>query len=103
MPKNVCFAAFQYFLSKFHVNISGDLKLWGGCVCGEKSSTRYLCVLFPVLRVLVQFQIDLFKYAVWEGELTWFFFFYPNTDLSLKKSLRLGSGIMPWCFKEYSF
>lgn len=41
--------------------------MWG------KSSTRYLCVLFSVLRVLVQFQIDLFKYAVWEGELTWVF------------------------------
>lgn len=36
MPKNVCFAAFQYFLSKFCVNINGDLKLRGGCVCGEK-------------------------------------------------------------------
>lgn len=85
MPKNVCFAAFQYFLSKFHVNINGDLKLWGGCVCGEKSSTRYLCVLFPVLRVLVQFQIDLFKYAVWEGELTWFFFFIPIQTCPSKK------------------
>lgn len=34
-------------------------------MCG-KSSTRYLCVLFSVLRVLVQFEVDLFVCCVWD-------------------------------------
>lgn len=65
-----------------------------------KSSTRYLCVLFSVLRVLVQFQVGLLVCCVWDENRL---FFCLRTDLALERSVRWGSGIMLWCFKEYSF
>lgn len=53
-------------------------------MCG-RSSTRYLCVLFSVLRVLVQFQVDLFACCVWDVNRLWLYL-VPGQSCPLKEA-----------------
>lgn len=100
--KNCVFCCFQYFLSQFCVNKNGDLKLWGWVGWKKKSSTRLLSLravfclegFGTVSDWLVQ------VCCVWRGELTCF---SSQCRLVPQKSLGLGSGEMPWCFRDSSF
>lgn len=96
--KKCVFCCFHYFLFKFCVNINGGLEIRGG-VCVEKALQGiYACCFLSwgfwySLRLICSYAVSGMRTNC----------FCPRTDLSLKRSLTWGSGIMPCCFKEYSF